>query len=201
MRHVWCQGYAVAGRKQDLLSRGIGVQNAVQELCGQEPSVFEVSSETYGENFYVYVDQFHAAADCYYTLTMRQTARDTLLPLMREAAGDPDLAASFNFTKVNKPELSARSFGTLAELYDAAGGSNMLAITIPAGSLKGGLSDEAKNALLRLFRDEGYYCTFYPDGGSDGIFWYEVTRNGIWETRRTGADGGKMLDRKEYPLD
>ena len=165
---------------------------------------FEVSSQTYHDSFFVYVEPDGRISDCYYSLMLKETAEETILSLLRQITGEPAVKASVSLLKSSAAALKAQPFRTLKEFYAAletAGFPPLLRVSLQPSSLGNGLSEENKNAILRALREEGYYATFYPEGGSDGTVWYDILPNGIWETRRTGADGGKMLDRKEFPLD
>ncbi len=161
-------------------------------------SVFTVSSRTFGDSFNVYISRDELICDDYYSLSMQRAARETVLPLLRQVTGETGLEADISLATYSVPSLSFRAFRDLKELYEAARGQAMLRITLHPASLKNSLSEEAKKSLIRTLQSEGLYCTLYPEG--DDFVWYEILRDGVWETRRTGADGGKMLDRKEYPL-
>ena len=162
-------------------------------------SVFTVSSRTFGDIFTVYINRDGQICDSYFNLSLQKEAKETVLPLLRQVTGEAGLEADISvMTYYSQPALSARVFKDLKEMYAAAGSQAMLRITLHPASFKNSLSEEAKKSLIRTLQSEGLYCTLYPEG--DDFIWYEILQNGVWETRRTGADGGKMLDRKEYPL-
>ena len=159
---------------------------------------FKVRSETYGENFTVWVSRTDdTTTDDYYCLYLRKEAEDKIGALIEKALEGPMLRASVSFMKAESPALSLHAAGSVEELLKIAVDTGLLIMEVDTVSGEGYNPDEDMvNAMLIALREAGYWCTFYPY--ISGAVWFEVRPEGFWRVRQTGADGGAMMDRQEY---
>ena len=140
---------------------------------------FTVTSKTYGDDFTIWVSRdLKTVTDSYFTLTLKEAADKALTELVKTVSDGNDIKTT---VRLNPAELSTadhgKVFDDLDDLYQAAG----------------------RNPLMKALQEKGWSCTLYPD--SSDTLWYEVYPDKIWETRRSGKDGGKMLERDEYIID
>ena len=166
---------------------------------------FTVTSKTYGDDFTIWVSRdLKTVTDSYFTLTLKEAADKALTELVKTVSDGNDIKTT---VRLNPAELSTadhgKVFDDLDDLYQTAGRNPLMTITVTEVRNASGetvrLSDDLKNTLLKALQEKGWSCTFYPD--SSDTLWYEVYPDKLWETRRTGKDGGKMLERDEYIID
>ena len=164
-----------------------------------DPVVFPASSSLYGKSFTVFVNRDGSAVtDNYYTLFLQDDAQDMVADLIADTLPGRSLGLDVSLQSYSSPALSYGKVKTLQELYQAMDGAMCLNVTVP--QVEGAsLQEEEVDLLIRAFLDKEWYCTFSPYG--EGIIWFDITKNGVWKTTRTGADNGAFLERDEYPMD
>ena len=161
---------------------------------------FAVSSQTYGTSFTVWVSRVDdTVTDDYYRLYLMQEAEDKVKALVDETIGEGLMGVSVDFERVEHAALSGHAAGSLEELLqiaaDKVGIDAVLIVRlVNAEQINPGTEDV--DSLLLALREKGYYCLFYPYVSDSA--WFEVLKDGFWTTRQTGADGGALLQRKEY---
>ena len=185
------------------LAEKAGVQDSftltsakASETDAQDTLAFTARSETYQREFSVYVSRDgNTVTDSYYTLSMADEVFREGMAMMEEALGKDFPETRAVLVPVSREALSGRSFASLEEFQKAAGSLLLVQFYI-RGDGKTQTTPEQIDKVLIAMQARGFRATLFPYI-SDAV-WYDVTPNGIWVTTRTGADGGKMLDRKEY---
>ncbi|MBQ6075482.1 MAG: hypothetical protein IJK86_04930 [Lachnospiraceae bacterium] len=161
-----------------------------------DPIAFTAKSETYQKEFTVYVSRDgNTVTDSYYTLSMRDMVFNEGMAMMKAALGEDFPETEVVLVPASQEALSGRTFASLKEFMDASGSLLLLQFYI-RGDGKTQLTSEQIDKVLIAMQEKGFRATLYPY--ISNAVWYDVTPDGIWVTTRTGADGGKMLERKEY---
>ena len=161
-----------------------------------DPIGFTARSEKYQKDFTVYVSRDGSTVtDSYYTLSMRDLVFREGMAMMEEALGSDFPETQVALLPVPQESLSGRTFASLEEFTKASGSLILLQFDI-RGDGKTQLTPEQIDKILMAMQAKGFRATLYPY--ISNAVWYDVTPDGIWVTTRTGADGGKMLERKEY---
>lgn len=164
--------------------------------AGTDPVAYIVSSQTYQNDFLVYVSRDGAAVtDTYYTLSMKDIAMRELGEIMEAAIGRDYPKTDVILMYVSQANISGRAFSSLKEFSDAADNVQVLRFDVQ-GDGKTQLTEEQIDSLLIEIQSRGLKVILYPYI-SDAV-WFDVLPQGIWITTQTGADSGAMLNRKEY---
>lgn len=161
---------------------------------------FSVRSETYGENFTVWVDRGEdgQVTDTYYSLYLRQDAEDKMNAVIAEVLGSNMAHANVSFLPADHPAVSGHAAGSTEELIrlaQEAGIGIILDVSIVNPEQLNPEEADVDRLLLAL-QEKGCYCKLYPYV-SDAVS-FEVMKDGFWKTTRTGADGGAYMNRTEY---
>ena len=164
-----------------------------------DPLTYTVASEKYNDTFSIWVSRDgNTVTDSYYTLDFREAAGAEAEAFIAEIL-DRKIELDVNLTPISSPTLSAVKLTSLTELCRLADNGQALKILLHPTPGDQPAEDEV-NRILKGFKDDRcWYCTFYPYG--DDIEWYDISENGVWKTRKSGADSGRMLERRAYQID
>ena len=168
-----------------------------------DPIGFSVRSETYGEDFTVFVSRDgKTVTDTYYTLSLKEKAQKEAELLFQAALAKDAPSAniegpSVSFKPVSDAGLSGRGFDSLKDFCGAAGSLPPLVIQVKEKEAgRDQLTENEINLVLQAMQKQGIQGTFYPYASS--AVWFEVFPDKVWKVVQSGADGGAMMQREEY---
>ena len=173
------------------------VSKTKPEMSGDvDPVAFTVSSSAYGKDFSVFVSRDGSrVTDSYYTLSFQDVVVREWSDMIEDALGKDYPETAVVLVPASGEKLSGRTFASLEEFNKASGNAMLLRFYVQGGEKSQLTADQIDSILIRM-QEKGFMAVLYPYV-SDSV-WYDVTEKGVYITTRTGADGGRMLDRREY---
>ncbi|MBO4871945.1 MAG: hypothetical protein J5496_00830 [Lachnospiraceae bacterium] len=157
---------------------------------------FPVRSETYQDDFNVYVSQdLNTVLDDYYRLYLKQEASEKVNAVFKSVLGEGGVGAEVTLRESANPSLSGHAAGSLEELIEASGSTLILEIRAKV-SEKNEIREAEADRLMLALQEAGCYGSFFPYA-SDAKY-FQIEKDGFWTCGSTGADGGAYAYRDRY---
>ena len=186
-----------------LLSRQSGVSDTFR-LSEKSVSIsskasliaFSARSETYQDDFTVYVSQdLSTVIDDYYRLYLKQEASEKVNAVFGSVLGEGGVGAEVTLRASSDPALSGHAAESLEELIELSGSTLILEIRAKV-SEKNEIREAEADRLMLALQEAGYYGSFFPYASTAKYF--QIEKDGFWTCGTTGADGGAYAYRDRY---
>lgn len=177
----------------------------LSEIYGDNLSVTEGVEERFGCRYYVHSEKYNGdftvnvgtdggTSDTYYRISLLEQTKEEYGAILASAL--PGFGGSIDVDingRIISSHLSACLFGDIHEAQQAEPVMVLLEINVdPRGSEFGA---EQISALLQAVQDSGLSASLNYVGGE---YEYEVTQDGMYVYMPSGADGGALIERREY---